>query len=147
MKQQGFTLFELLVASIIFAIMAVMAYGGLENIIDNSESSEQALKRLKQIQQGVSVLNRDFTQIIPRGIRDEYGNKQPYLLAGNNIENLVEFTRGGQANPANMLRSSLLRVAYRFEDENLIRLHWPQLDRSQTMEPLESTLIDNIESV
>jgi general secretion pathway protein J len=146
-KQQGFTLLELLVASMIFAIMAVMAYGGLSNVIDNSQASQQALDRLRQIQQGVSVMNRDFSQIIPRPIRDEYGNPQPYLSAGDNIDNLVEFTRGGRVNPANLLRSSLVRVAYRFEEEQLIRLQWPQLDRAQESEPKQTVLIDNIENV
>ncbi len=146
-KQRGFTLLELLISSIIFAIMAIMAYGGLANVLDNSKSSQDALKRLQQIQQSVSVLNRDFSQIIQRGIRDEYGNKQPYLTAGNNIDNLIEFTRGGRVNPANLLRSSLLRVAYRFDDEKLVRLQWPQLDRAQGIEPKQTTLIDNIENI
>ncbi len=146
-RQRGFTLLELLIASIIFAIMAIMAYGGLSNVIDNSKASEQALKRLRQIQQSVSVLNRDFSQIIQRDIRDEYGNVQPYLMAGNNIDMLVEFTRGGRVNPANLLRSSLLRVAYRFEDEKLIRLQWPYLDRAQEAEPKETVILDIIDSV
>ncbi len=146
-KQSGFTLLELLIASIIFAIMAIMAYGGLGNVLDNSKSSQQALKRLQQIQQSVSILNRDFSQIMPRAIRDEYGNTQPYLTTGNNLDNLVELTRGGRVNPANLLRSSLLRVAYRFDDEKLVRLQWQQLDRAQGIEPRQTTLIDNIENV
>ena len=146
-SQRGFTLLELLISSIIFAIMAVMAYGGLSNVLDNSKSSQQALLRLQQVQQSVSVLNRDFSQIIPRGIRDEYGNKQPYLTTGNNLDNLIEFTRGGRVNPANLLRSSLLRVAYRFDDNKLVRLQWPQLDRAQGIEARQSTLIDNIENI
>jgi general secretion pathway protein J len=120
-NQGGFTLLELLISSIIFAIMAVMAYGGLSNVLDNSKSSQQALLRLQQVQQSVSVLNRDFSQIIPRGIRDEYGNKQPYLTTANNLDNLIEFTRGGRV--------------------------WPQLDRAQGIEARQSTLIDNIENV
>lgn len=146
-KQQGFTLLELLIASIIFAIMAIMAYGGLDNVLSNSKVSEQALKRLQQIQQSVSVLNRDLSQIIQRSIRDEYGNTQPYLSAGNNLDYLVEFSRGGRVNPANLLRSSLLRVAYRFEEDKLIRLQWQQLDRAQGIEPKQTTLIDDIENV
>ena len=146
-KANGFTLLELLIASIIFAIMAIMAYGGLNNVLDNSKASQQALKRLQQIQRSVAVLNRDISQIIERDIRDEYGNAQSYLSAGNNIDNLIEFTRGGRVNPANLLRSSLLRVAYRFEDEQLIRLQWPQLDRAQGIEPKQTHLIDNIEKV
>lgn len=146
-KQQGFTLLELLIASIIFAIMALMAYGGLENVIANSKASEQALKRLQQVQQCVSVINRDFSQIIQRGIRDEYGNNMPFLAAGNNIDNLIELSRGGRVNPANLPRSSLLRVAYRFDDKKLVRLQWPQLDRAQNMEAKQTELLDNMESV
>jgi general secretion pathway protein J len=147
MKQQGFTLLELLIASTIFAIMAVMAYGGLNNVINNSGSSEQALKRLQQVQQSISLISRDLSQIVPRNIRDEYGNKQPYLSAGSNIDYLVEFTRGGRVNPANLLRSTLLRIAYQFEDEKLIRLQWPQLDSAPGTEAKKTVIIDNVESV
>ena len=102
-QQQGFTLLELLIASIIFAVMAVMAYGGLANVMDNSEASKKALLRLKQIQQTVSILNRDFSQIIPRSIRDEYGNPQPFLTTQNDTDNIVELTRGGRNSPARII--------------------------------------------
>ena len=146
-RQSGFTLLELLIASIIFAIMAIMAYGGLANVMENSKSSQTALKRLQQIQQSVSVLNRDFIQILPRAVRDEYGNVQPALSAGNNIDNLVEFTRGGRVNPANLLRSTLLRVAYRFEEEKLVRLQWPQLDNAPGAKAKQTMLIDDVANV
>lgn len=146
-RQKGFTLLELLIASIIFAIMAIMAYGGLANVMDNSKASQTALKRLQQVQQSVSVLNRDFLQILPRAVRDEYGNVQPALSAGNNIDNLVEFTRGGRVNPANLLRSTLLRVAYRFDEEKLVRLQWPQLDNAPGAEAKQTILIDDVENV
>ncbi len=146
-KQQGFTLLELLIASVIFAIMAIMAYGGLANVMANSQSSQAALKRLQQVQQTVSILNRDFLQLVPRAVRDEYGNLQPALTTTNNIDNIVEFTRGGRSNPANLLRSTLIRVAYRFEDEKFIRLQWPQLDNAPNMKAKQTTLIDNIEKV
>ena len=103
-QQQGFTLLELLIASIIFALMAIMAYGGLANVMDNSEASKLALHRLKQLQQTVSVLNRDFSQLVSRPIRDEYGNQLPPLAAGTNIDYLVEFTRGGRSSPPALAR-------------------------------------------
>jgi general secretion pathway protein J len=146
-KQQGFTLLELLIASIIFAIMALMAYGGLDNVIRNSQSSQQALSRLQQIQHCISVLNRDFSQIIKRNIRDEYGNKQAYLSTASDLDKLVEFTRGGRVNPANLLRSSLMRIAYQLEEEQLIRLQWAQLDRAPGLEPKQSVLINDVEEV
>ncbi len=138
---------ELLIASIIFAIMAIMAYGGLANVMENSKSSEAALKRLQQVQQSISVISRDFSQLVPRAIRDEYGNIQPAFIAGSNIDNLVEFTRGGRVNPANLLRSTLLRIAYQFDGEKLVRLQWPQLDRAPGIKVKKTTLIDNIDEV
>ena len=146
-KQQGFTLLELLIASIVFAIMAIMAYGGLDNVMDNSKSSQQALSRLQQVQQSISIINRDFSQLIPRAVRDEYGNAVPALSAGENIDNIIEFTRGGRSNPANLLRSTLVRVAYQFDDEKLVRLQWPQLDNAPGTEARKTTLIDNMEDV
>ena len=146
-KQQGFTLLELLIASIIFAIMAIMAYGGLNNVMDNSESSQQALSRLQQIQQSISIISRDLSQLTPRAVRDEYGNLQPALSTANDVDNLVEFTRGGRPNPANLLRSTLVRVAYQFDDEKLVRLQWPQLDIAQGTEANKTVLLDELEDV
>lgn len=146
-KQQGFTLLELLIASIIFAIMAIMAYGGLDNVMDNSQASQQALSRLQQVQQSISIISRDFSQLVPRSIRDEYGNIQPALSTANDVDNLVEFTRGGRSNPANLLRSTLVRVAYQFDDEKLVRLQWPQLDIAQGTEANKTTLLDKLEAV
>jgi len=127
--------------------MAVMAYGGLQNVIDNSQSSKQALNRLQQLQKCVSVLNRDLLQIIPRPIRDEFGNPQPALSTSTNLDYLVEFTRSGRPNPTSAALSTLQRVAYQLEDGKLIRLQWPYLDRTQEAEPRKSTLIDEVEEV
>ena len=146
-SQIGFTLIELLIAISVFAVMSVMAYGGLSQIIENSKHAERELERLQSLQRTVLTISRDFTQIIQRGIRDEYGNPQPFLDASNDLDYLVEFTRNGRRNPAKLKRSNLLRVAYRFEEEKLIRVFWPQLDRAQGIEPYESILLDQIEQV
>lgn len=143
---QGFTLLELLIAIAVFAVMSVMAYGGLSNVIANSTSSGEALERLQNVQHAMFAISRDFTQIIERDIRDEYGNSQPWLIAGDQPDYLVEFTRGGRRNPAKLLRSHMLRVAYRLDEEKLSRLFWPHLDRAQNMEPYESVILENVTS-
>ncbi|MCK4706506.1 MAG: type II secretion system minor pseudopilin GspJ, partial [Gammaproteobacteria bacterium] len=63
------------------------------------------------------------------------------------LDYLVEFTRNGRRNPAKLKRSNLLRIAYKFEDEKLIRLFWPQLDRAPAMEAYETTLLEQMERV
>lgn len=144
---KGFTLIELLIAIFVFAVMSVMAYGGLSQIITNSQHSKVELERLQSVQRAVLTISRDFTQITQRGIRDEYGNTQPFLDASNQLDYLVEFTRNGRRNPAKLKRSNLLRIAYKFEDEKLIRLFWPQLDRAPAMEAYETTLLEQMERV
>ncbi len=144
---KGFTLIELLIAIAVFSVMSVMAYGGLSQIIQNSQHSKAELERLQSVQRAVLTISRDLTQIIERDIRDEYGNPQPFINASSDLDYLIEFTRNGRRNPAKLKRSNLLRVAYQFEDEKLSRLFWPQLDRAPAMEPYESTLLDQVERV
>lgn len=145
-KNTGFTLLELLVAITIFAVMSVMAYGGLNSVISNSESSKVALTRLQEVQQTMVNIERDFSQIAKRDIRDEFGSQRAYLITDDNSDLLIEFTRNGRRNPAGLLRSTMIRVAYRLENGELIRLYWPQLDRVQGMLPYENTLLSNVTS-
>lgn len=144
LKVRGFTLLELLIAIAVFAIMSVMAYGGLSSVILNSTQTKVELEKIQAVQHAMFTITRDFSQISSRNIRDEFGNTQPHLIAGSNVDYLVEFTRGGRRNPAKLLRSNLLRVAYRYEDNKLSRLFWPQLDRTQGTEPYEDILLDNV---
>ncbi len=141
----GFTLLELLVSISIFAIMSVMAYGGINQIITNNSSAETALDRIQAAQQAIHTLSRDFSQIVPRKIRDELGDEQDYLIAGSNPDYSIEFSRGGRRNPAALARSSLQRVAYQLDNDILYRLLWPQMDRVQGMEPYRSELISGVD--
>ncbi len=145
--QQGFTLLELLVAIVIFAIMSVMAYGGLNDMIKSSEIARQSLQRLQQLQQAIIVISRDINQIRPRSIRNNYGTRQSFLTTNADPDNLITFTRGGRLNPAGLKRSSMLRIAYRFTEHKLIRLQWPFLDRAPGTEPRKSTLLDHLDKV
>lgn len=145
-RRGGFTLLELLVAVAVFAILSAMAYGGLRNVLDNSQQTESAMQRLQQVQLAMLNISRDFTQIAQRGIRDEYGNPANYILSGQGGDVFIEFTRGGRRNPAELLRSHLQRVAYKLEENTLSRLHWPQLDRTQEMQPYESVLLEDVEN-
>jgi general secretion pathway protein J len=145
-KLTGFTLLELLVAVAVFAILSAMAYGGLRNVIDNSQQTESAMQRLQQVQMTMLKITRDFTQLSQRNIRDEYGNTSNYILTGQGDDVFIEFSRGGRRNPAELLRSHLQRVAYKLEENRLSRLHWPHLDRTQEMEPYETVLLDEVEN-
>lgn len=143
----GFTLLELLVAVTIFSVLSAMAYGGLRNVIDNSQRTDLSMQRLQEVQLAVLKISRDFSQLAQRRIRDEYGNNQDYLVSGDGGDIFIEFSRNGRRNPAELQRSHLQRVAYKLEENQLYRLDWPHLDRPQEMQPYESVLLSDVESV
>ena len=139
-RQHGFTLLELLVALAIFALVSVMAYGGLATVLDQQFATEEIAEQLARLQKTYLVLQRDFEQVVPRPVRDEYGETMAPLLSGTQLQ----FTRGGWSNPAGHPRSSLRRVGYRLEDQSLVRYAWLVLDRAQNSEPLEQPLLDGV---
>lgn len=146
-KQNGFTLIELLVAITVFAVMTFMAYGGLSYVISNSQASGKALERLHEVQIAMFTIERDLSQLTRRDIRDEFGQKNNYIRSGANFDYIIEFTRNGRRNPAKLLRSHLVRVAYKLNEGKLIRLYWPHLDRVQGVTPDETVLLTKTDSV
>lgn len=145
---KGFTLLELLIAIAIFSLISVMAFSGLNSVLFNKEIIDHELNRLSNIQRTMLNLSRDIEQAANRPIRDELGGTLPALSGGQNIDStLIEFTRFGWRNPAQQTRSQLQRVAYSFEDNQLIRLYWHHLDHLQTDEPVKRILLNDVERI
>ncbi len=145
-EAQGFTLIELLVALAVFAVVAVMAYGGLDQVLSVRARAARAAHALGALQLTYQVCARDFTQVVPRGIRNAQGDPLPPFLTGTGTD-LVEFTRGGWRNPAGQVRSSLQRVAYRIEKDRLVRRYWLVLDRAQDSVPVAEPLMAGVRSL
>lgn len=146
-RQAGFTLLELLVALAIFALLAAMAYGGLNNVMQVRDASERHAARLAQLQKAFLWLGRDLEQASERSIRDEFGEVQAALLANEVGRYQLELTRAGWRNPAGRTRSHLQRVAYGVRDGQLIRAYWNVLDRAQDSQPLESVLLEGVDKL
>lgn len=139
----GFTLLELLVALAIFAIVAVLAYGGLGTVLDQRILTEESAERLAELQKTYLIVQRDIEQLVPRAIRDEFGDEQAAISGAAQFQ----LTRGGWRNPLNNPRSSLQRVGYALQEQQLIRYSWLVLDRAQDSEPREQVLATGIDSI
>ncbi len=147
-RARGFTLVEVLVALAIFAMLAALAYGTLSQTLANAEVLTERMERLQALQRTFRYLGQDFMQLAPRPIRDELGdNFVPALRTDPERDHAVELTHAGWSNPAGLPRSTLQRVAYRLEDDALLRYHWTVLDRTLDNEPLVEVLLDGIDSV
>jgi general secretion pathway protein J len=145
--QRAFTLLELLVAMAIFAILASLAYSGLLTVMEMQQRTEISLQQLARLQTAVSWIQRDIEQLIPRGIRNEFGEAQPVLQFRNTTPIRLEFTHAGWRNPAQQARSQLQRVAYTVEQDSLWRYSWRVLDRAQDSRADKIALLDDIKTV
>ena len=144
----GFTLLEMLVALAIFAVLAALAYGGLQVVLNSRTEVAASMKRLEAVARAFDRIGRDLDQTIDRPIRDEYGVKLPALFGDVDLRGRgLEFTRAGWANPLGEQRSDLQRVAYRVHDGRLYRLYWNVLDRAQDSKPQQMRLLDHVDSV
>jgi general secretion pathway protein J len=90
----------------------------------------------------------DFGQLTPRPVRDELGDgRLPVLRADARSLELVELSRGGWSNPLVLPRPAVQRVAYRIEEDRLIRRQWPVMDRTLATEPAEATLLEGLRDI
>ena len=144
-KHAGFTLLELLVALSVFALLAAMAYGGLNTVLKARAATDLQAERLTRLQNTFFWLGRDLTQTVNRPVRDEYGETQPALSGIGLGDYRLALTRGGWLNPADRARGNLQRVAYGLRDDQLVRVYWNVLDRAQDSQPIESVLLDGVE--
>jgi general secretion pathway protein J len=143
-RQQGFTLLELLISLSIFALIGAMAYGGLQQVLQQQQATEENAQQLADLQKAYRIMQRDLEQLVNRGIRNEYGDAVAALVGGSGY-NGIEFSRAGYANPAGFLRSNLQRIAYVPDQDTLIRRTWRVLDRAQDSSPDEEVLIEGLQ--
>jgi general secretion pathway protein J len=147
-RARGFTLIELLVAVAIVAIIGVMALVGLTEVINQQTIARERTDRWREVQLAMRVVTQDFAQVHPRPTRDELGeSRQPSLLASPNARFAVEFSRGGWSNPAGFPRGTVLRVAYEWEGDMLLRFFWPVMERTLATPPVRQELLTGVEDV
>ena len=147
-RTRGFTLIELLVAMAIVAIIGVMAMTGLSQVIHQQTLAHDRAARWQAIQLAMRVIVQDLAQLQPRPTRDELGEAyMPSLLADPNSQFALEFSRGGWANPGGFPRGTVLRVAYNFEGDKLIRYHWPVMDRTTGTPPVRTELLGDVMNI
>ena len=131
----------------IFALIAVMAYGGLNTIMNTRAAVQAQADELKRLQLAYRLIQQDFQQISNRPIRDALGDERGAVLALGASAQLLELTRNGWRNPTGQARSSFQRVQYGLVDEELLRRHWLVLDQAQDSEPVERVMLEGVKEI
>jgi general secretion pathway protein J len=137
----GFTLIELLLAVALSAVVAVLAYAGISNGSAAATRAAMEVQRLTDLQRAFTVLEEDLLQLRLRSVQLGFGERESAFVSSGKSAQLLEFTRGGVANPLAATRSDLQRVRYQWRDGALWRQHWQHLERVNSQQAPQEVLV------
>ncbi len=148
-RSRGVTLIELLIAIVISAIVASLAYASLDASRRATERGSANINEINNVESLFQALQADFDHIVDRRLPDAVtsttiGRGSPPFSGGEILAQevidmpgayVLRMVRDGWSNPLQQQRSDLQRVAYRLdEDGRLWRDYWSE--RNQPLEEL-----------
>jgi general secretion pathway protein J len=140
-RTRGFTLIEILVAVLIFALMSAAAYAAVDTLLRARQALHQRAQTLQQLQMAMNRFERDMRQAIAAPVRSQYGEIQPFLKGDATS---VELTRTGLANPLGRTRARIERVQWALQDKTWNRLNFAVLDRAINSQPQIVPMLDGV---
>jgi general secretion pathway protein J len=146
-RSRGFTLLEILVAIVVYAIFSTLTYATLSRIADGRERLNEERDKWRVLALSFTQMEEDLSRARGRPIRFLDGVPRGAFIGRQvdpraEAEPSIEFTRGGMFVPADGATSDLVRVAYALKEGALVRL-----DQPPTSEPRETTLIKNVDNM
>lgn len=148
-SRQGFTLIELLVALAIFSVMSVVAYRGLNAVLETREHLMDDNRKWRELAVFFAQMKESVTNVVNRPVRDSGDLQSPAFLGkpdavGENDAQLI-FTRMGLPGQQGHL-GDLQRFGYRLHDRNIELLVWPVLDQAPHTRPSVSLALGHVSS-
>ena len=143
-REQGFTLVEVLVALFIFSLISLGTMSAMTSALRGQAQLNEATDRIAEIDTARALIKADMANLLLRPSRDGYGNRDLFVISGG-VDTLLTFTRSGRDNPGGLeKRGDLQRVAYVFEDGNLIRRTRTEMNPAPQSEPIDRVLISDL---
>lgn len=140
----GFTLVEMMIALLIFGIMAAAGVMLLTSAVRAQAAAGRKLDDLAAVQRLDAILTADLAQAQDRPARDEGGTQHPAFETGDG-EWLLRLVRAGWENPDGAPRSTLQKVAYRLSGQTLERIAYPMPDGAAALPP--AAMLDHVSAV
>jgi general secretion pathway protein J len=123
MRAHGFTLVEMLVALVAFALLSAATLAILDGALRSKAALAAAADRLQELQMARAVMKADLAQISDRPVRDAFGGppRAGFQVSRASDRPLLSFVRHGWDNPAERARGSVQYVEYALVDGALVR--------------------------
>lgn len=146
-SSRGFTLMELLVALFVFAILAGFSFRAVTALTASEGDVKEQMGALSELQRAVLFWERDIRQIVDRPAQQGFDVSKDAVSIPDD-SGVIEFTRGGNPDYLEQVRSSLQRVRYELNDDGvLLRKSWNIVDHVDDAVPVEMPLLTAVEAV
>jgi general secretion pathway protein J len=133
LAQRGFTLLEVMIALVISALIAVMAFQSLDAADKGAQRTNEVLDEINRLDRAWQIIAADL-----RHVQMPLANDQNALFQGESLRSSGEnadqpvlfFKRRGWVNFANLPRSDLQLISYRVVEGKLWRDFMPEYNRA-----------------
>lgn len=134
---RGFTLVEMLIALLIFSLIASASVAMLSFSVRAQAAVTGKLDDVAALNRLSGALSADLAQAVNRPTRDAGGRRLPALVTGVQAGDgvLVQLVRRGWTNLDDAARPSEQKLAYRLVEGRLERLAYPLLDGAGPLAP------------
>ena len=142
-SEQGFTLVEVMIALMIFAMLALAGVAILSFSVRAQSATGAKFDGLSELAQTNAVFSADLAQAVDRAPRDEGGVVRPAFIgeADASAVPMLQLVREGWTNIDAVPRASLQKVAYRVAGGALERVAYPMIDGAAPL-PAAAVLTD-----
>ncbi|WP_375272989.1 type II secretion system minor pseudopilin GspJ [Sphingomonas sp.] len=126
--QGGFTLIEVMIALMIFGMIAAAGVALLAFSVRAQGASGAALDDIGAINRLSSILTADLAQAVDRPTREQNGVRLPAFTGGSGQVPMLRLVRGGWSNIDQSARATLQKVEYQLTAGGIERVGYPALD-------------------
>ena len=145
---KGFTLIELMIAVIIFSVIAVVSYRMITSLVITNEVAGNAQAKWGDLSFIMSNFSNMNERVIPLVGRDQDGNILPAVYGKPRLSGMYdsqfEATLSGVVGDPVFGNTPPKRIGYRYFRGSLYLVSWPFLNRVLTTRPEIELLIENV---
>jgi general secretion pathway protein J len=149
--ESGMTLLEILIAMVVFTIIAAAGYGGLHQGLVVQQQLQEQQTWWKNLDAVVNLIEQDLDQV--RNIAPRTPVTDAIAFRGYSDNNsgssgeFIKFTRGGNQSYHATNVGPYIRLAYRLRDGVLYRVSWRGLNLPENELGEESKLLSEVKDV